>query len=73
MATIRLKLSVGEDEFDIVEEAGAAVNSDTVELTIEQATTAVNVNGSTRKINKQEILDILEKFENHIVKSTTLA
>lgn len=73
MATIRLKLSPGEGEFSITEEAGAAVNSDTVELTIEQASTAVNVNGTTRKINKAEILDILEKFEAHIIKSSTLA
>jgi len=73
MATIRLKLSPGEGEFSITEEAGAAVNSDIVELTIEQATTAVNENGTTRKIKKQEILDILEKFEAHIIKSSTLA
>lgn len=69
MATRRYKISVGEDEFAIVEEAGAAVNSDTVELTVEMASTAVNSATGTRQITKQEVLDLLEKIENHIVKS----
>lgn len=73
MATRRYKISVGEGEFAITEEAGAAVNSDTVELTVELATTAVNTTTSsgaatTRGISKQEVLDCLEKIENHIVK-----
>lgn len=71
MATRRYKLSVGEQEFNITEEAGAAVNSDTVELTVELSATAVadgNVIGGQRAISKQEVLDILEKFENHILK-----
>lgn len=69
MATRRYKISVGEGEFAIVEEAGAAVNSDTVELTVEMASTAVNSATGTRQITKQEVLDLLEKIENHIVKS----
>jgi hypothetical protein len=68
MATRRYKISVGEGEFSIVEEAGAAVDSDTVELTVELATTAVNEGGSTRGILKQEVLDAIEKIENHILK-----
>lgn len=68
MATRRYKLSVGEGEFSVTEEVGAAVNSDTVELTVELATTAVNEGGSTRGILKQEVLDILDKFKNHITK-----
>jgi hypothetical protein len=68
MATRRYKLSVGEGEFLVTEEAGAAVNSDTVELTVELATTAVNANGTTRSILKNEVLDCVEKIKNHIIK-----
>lgn len=71
MATIRLKLSPGETEFQIVQETGAATNSDTVELTIDMATNLVNDKGTTRQIKKQEILDILDMFKNHIVKAAT--
>lgn len=65
MATRRYKLSVGEGEFSVVEEAGAAVNSDTVEVTIELSATAV---GGARQILKSEALDLLRKIENHIIK-----
>lgn len=73
MATRRYKLSVGEQEFNITEEAGAAVNSDTVELTVELSATAVadgNVIGGQRAIKKQEVLDILDMFKNHILKGS---
>jgi hypothetical protein len=69
MATRRFKVSVGETEFGIVEEVGAATNSDTVELTVDLATTVVNDNGSTRGISKNEVLLALEQIENHIIKS----
>ncbi len=68
MATRRYKVEPGEGEFAITEEVGAAVNSDTVELTIDLATTRVNTNGSTRTIEKQEVLEALDKIKNHIVK-----
>jgi hypothetical protein len=68
VATRRYKISAGETEFQITEEVGAAVNSDTVELTVELAATAVNAGGTTRSILKQEVLDALEEFKNHIVK-----
>ena len=68
MATRRYKLSVGEGEFSVTEEAGAAVNSDIVELTVELADTAVNTASSTRQILKSEVLDCIEKIKNHIVK-----
>jgi len=68
MATRRYKLSAGETEFQVTEEVGAATNSDTVELTVDLATTAVNKDGSTRAILKEEVLRILEMFENHITK-----
>ncbi len=69
MATRRYKISAGQGEFSIVEEVGAATNSNTVELTVDLATTAVNTASGTRTINKQELLDCLEKIENLIIKS----
>lgn len=69
MATRRFKISVGEGEFSVVEEAGAAVNSDTVELTVELAATAVNEGSGQRAIKKSEVLDCLDKIKNHIVKA----
>lgn len=69
MATRRFKCSVGEGEFSVVEEAGDAVNSDTVELTVELASTAVNWRGSTRAATKQEVLDAIDKIKNHIIKA----
>ncbi len=69
MATRRFGTSVGEDEFAITEAAGAAISSDTVEVTVELATTAVNDNGTTRGILKAEVLRALDRIKNHIVKS----
>lgn len=68
MATRRYKISVGEGEFSVTEEVGAAVNSDAVELTVELATTTVNAASGTRGINKSEVLDCIEKIKNHITK-----
>lgn len=68
MATRRYKISVGETEFGITEEAGAAVNSDHIELTVELATTAVNAASGTRSVTKNEVLMALEMLENHITK-----
>lgn len=68
MATRRYKVSVGEGEFAVVEEAGAAVDSDTVELTVELATNAITDGASTRRISRQEVMDAIEKIKNHIMK-----
>ncbi|TXG77635.1 hypothetical protein E6Q11_02580 [Candidatus Dojkabacteria bacterium] len=68
MATRRYKLSVGEGEFSVTEEVGSAVNSDTVEVTVELAATAVNITGGQRQILKAEVLDCLKKIQNHITK-----
>ncbi len=69
MATRIFGISVGQGEFEVTEDVGSAVSADTVELTVELATSAVNANGTTRGITKQEVLDCLEKLENHIIKS----
>jgi hypothetical protein len=67
MATRRYKLSAGETEFKIVEEVGAATNSDTVELTVDIASTTTNNDkGGTRVISKEEVLLALENFQNWI-------
>lgn len=68
MATRRYKINPGEGEFSVVEEVGAAVNSDLVELTVELATTGVNTASGTRTISRDEVLDALEKISNHILK-----
>jgi hypothetical protein len=72
MATRRFKISVGEVDNAVIEEAGAAVNSDTIELTVEMATTAVNAGGSTRAPNKREIIEGLEKIRTAILQSATI-
>lgn len=67
MATRRYKLSPGETEFQVTEEVGAATNSDTVELTVDLASTIVtDPSGSTRTISKNEVLIIIDQFRNWI-------
>ena len=67
MATRRYKISPGKTEFNVVEEVGAATNSDTFEFTVDLATTIVTDNGSTRGAAKQEVLLGLEQISNWIV------
>jgi len=69
VATRRYKVNPGEGEGDVTEEVGAATNSKLVELTVDIATTGVNVGGSTRVIDRSEVLQALRKIENHIIKS----
>lgn len=69
MATRRYKVSPGMTEFQVIEEAGIAVVSNVVELTIDLGNDVSDssVSGGIRPIRKQEILDALEKITNHIV------
>lgn len=69
MATRRYKINPGQDEFAITEEAGAAVNSHVIELTVEMADTAVSITGGTRKVDKSEVILALDKIKNHLIKS----
>lgn len=72
MATRRYKLSVGKTEFQIVEEAGAAVVSDTVELTVDLGADVTDAfRGGLRKITKTEVLTILDMMINHIEKNAS--
>ena len=65
MATRRYKHNPGASI--VTEEVGAANNSDTVELTVDLASTEVNFNGSTRIITKAEVLESIEKIRQHII------
>jgi len=68
MATRLYGISVGEGEFSVTEGVGSAVAADTVEITVELAATAVNTATGQRTIEKQEVLDALDKIKNHIIK-----
>lgn len=70
MATRRYKISPGKTEFQIIEEAGAAVNSDVIELTVELAPSITDM-GATRKVKKSEVMLALEMLENHILKNAS--
>lgn len=54
---------------DVTEGVGSATASKNVELTVDLATSVVNDNGTTRSINKGEVLVILELFKEYIVHS----
>lgn len=58
MATRRYGLSRGETEFSVTEAVGSATASDNVELTVDLAVS----------LTKAEVLQIIEMFENHILK-----
>jgi hypothetical protein len=58
MATRRYGLSRGETEFQVTEAVGAAVVTDSIELTFDLAA----------GLSKEDVLLALEKFKGHIVK-----
>ena len=63
MATRRYKISRGEQLIDVVDEAGAAVNSDDFEFTIELANNP----------SKSEVLLALEKLKQYITSTSSPA
>jgi hypothetical protein len=65
MATRRYKVSVGEVENQIVEEVGAAVNSDTVELTVDLDFAGAGLRTGE---GKHKVLMALELLKAHITK-----
>lgn len=69
MATRRYGASVGDQLESVTEGAGSAVASKNVELTVDCAATVVNDAGVQRKINKIEVLLILNLFEQYITRS----
>ncbi len=64
MATRRFKFSPGDPL--VVEEAGAAVNSDLVELTVECASTGITAGAATRQISRVEVIESLQKILDHV-------
>lgn len=69
MATRRYGLSAGENLEAVTEAVGAAVASDTVELTVDLATTTVKEGSTTRAILKEEVLLVLNLLEQYITRS----
>ena len=69
MATRRYGLSQGQILENVTEAVGAAVAANNVELTVDLANTIVTDSGATRTISKNEVLIILEIFEQYITRS----
>lgn len=63
MATRRYGLSAGETEFQVTEAVGAAVATDSIELTVDLAGTALTGSGG-----KERVLLAIEMFKAHIIK-----
>lgn len=63
MATRRYGLRAGETEFQVTEAAGAAVSSDSIELTVDLAGT-----GLTTSEGKYKVLMALDMLKAHITK-----
>lgn len=56
----------------VTEGVGSATTSHNVELTVDLATTVVTDGGTTRAITKNEVLLILNLFEQYITRSNWL-
>lgn len=68
MATRLYGANPGYEMESVTEGAGSATTSHNVELTVDLATSIVTVGSTTRTISKQEVLIILNLFEQHIVR-----
>jgi len=72
MATRRYKVNAGEQAVDgqVTEEVGSATNSKFIELTVDLDATAVYGRDgvSQRSLTKDEVLEGLEQFKQHILK-----
>lgn len=71
MATRRYKIGVGKKEHQVVEEAGAATNSELLEFTVDCATNGVAGTGTsgniTRRVSKEEVLIGLDAIKSWIL------
>lgn len=65
MATRIYGVSVGDAL--VTEGVGSATAADTIELTVDLATTEVNDQSSTRAVTKNEVLQALDKIKDHIL------
>ena len=67
MATRRFKINPGENIRNVVAETGAATNSKAIELTVDRATTIVNLQGvGTRAVNQHEVSRSLRILADYI-------
>jgi hypothetical protein len=76
MATRRYGISVGQTEFQITEAVGSATASNNIELTIDLGTTIVTDplapgGGGTRKIKKEEALQMIIYLQNWLIKNAS--
>lgn len=69
MATRRYGADVDATLEQVTEAVGAATAAKNVELTVDLSSAIVNDNGATRTISKNEVLLILEQFEQYITRS----
>lgn len=68
MATRRYSVNPGASLETLVEAAGAATVTASIELTVDCAATVVTDSGATRKISKLEVLLALEEMKEYIVR-----
>lgn len=69
MSTVLFAGSPGKSlETITVQTGGALQTANAVELQVNQATTVVNDNGTTRQIQKEEVLLLLNIFEQYIIR-----
>lgn len=68
MATRLYGANPGFNLDNVTEGVGSATTSHNVELTVDLATSVVTDNGSTRSINREEVLIILDLFSQYITK-----
>lgn len=68
MATRIFKGNPGDSLESITDGVGSATSSKSVELTVDLATSIVNDNGTTRAIQKEEVLLVLNLFAQYITR-----
>lgn len=73
MATRRFSINPGDSLEAVVEAAGAATATKSIELTVDQATTIVTDQGATRAVKRGEIQVALRILEEAILKSLNLS
>lgn len=72
MATRRFSINVGDPLESVVDAAGAATVTKSIELTIDQAT-LINDKGATRAIKRGEVQTAMRVLEQAILKSLNLS
>lgn len=68
MSTILFGGNPGYSLENVTEGTGSATSAHNVELTVDMATTIVNDNGTTRQIQRNEVILILHLFIQYIEK-----